>query len=170
MKITVQFCLLTLVIAQALGFCQAERDNMPIKATLCELAKNPEQYIGKMVEVKASVAGNDLWIDDFENKSTCGCWMGVIVVLTEKTKPNPDFDTVKDESFKRLFEDLRAGMDVQATFEGRFEAIYTWQNQKQICLSNAGKQQKGFGNKGQYGGRIILHRVSDIVSRRRPRL
>jgi hypothetical protein len=170
MKIAFQCCLIILVFVQALGFCQAERDRMSIKVTLCELAKNPELYIGKMVEAKASVAGNDLWIDDFEKKSTCSNWMGVIVVLTENTKPKPDFDTLKDESLKKLFEDLRAGMNVQAIFEGRFEAVYAWQNQKQIWINGAGKKQKGFGKKEQYGGRIILYRVSDIVSRRRPRL
>lgn len=161
-------CLL-LVLSGVASCGQAENQPATMKATLCDLAQHPEQYIGKMVEVRASVAGNDLWIDDFEQKPACPSWMGVIVVLPEQVKPRVDFEVVRDDSFSQFFDDLRKGMNVQATFEGRFEALYIWRNQKQIWIGESREKSKGFGKKGQYGGRIVLHRVSDILARRVPR-
>jgi hypothetical protein len=161
-------CLLfALVGAASRGWCEDE--SVATKTTLCELAQHPEQYVGKMVEVRASVAGNDLWIDDFEQKPACPSWMGVVVVLPDQVKPKADFDVVRDDSFNRLFAELRKGMNVQATFEGRFEAVYTWSNQKQIWIGQGKEKPKGFGKKGRYGGRIVLHRVSDILARPVPR-
>jgi hypothetical protein len=162
-------CCLLLVLSPLACRGQAENPPVAMKATLCDLAQHPEQYIGKMVEVRASVAGNDLWIDDFEQKPACPSWMGVILVLPEQVKPKADFDTVRDDPFNQLFADLRKGMNVQATFEGRFEAVCTWSNQKQVWIGEGQEKSKGFGKKGQYGGRIVLHRVSDILARPVPR-
>jgi hypothetical protein len=162
-------CCLLLVIIPLDCPGQAENEPLAMKATLCDLAQHPEQYIGKMVKVRASVAGNDLWIDDFEQKPACPSWMGVILVLPEQVKPKADFDVVRDEPFNQLFAELHKGMNVQATFEGRFEAVYTWRNQKQVWIGEGQEKSKGFGKKGQYGGRIVLHRVSDILARPMPR-
>ena len=159
--------LLVLFCAVSRGWC--EYQPVTTKTTLCDLAEHPDQYIGKMVEVRASVIGNELWIEDFERKPTCSSWMGVIVVLPDQLKPRPDFDVVKNESFNQLFDGLRKGRKVQATFEGRFEAVYTWTNQKQIWIGEGKEKSKGFGKKGQYGGRIALHRVSDVLARSVPR-
>jgi hypothetical protein len=162
-------CCLLLVISPLVCRGQVENEPVAVKATLCDLAQHPEQYIGKMVEVRASVAGNDLWIDDFEQKPACPSWMGVILMLPEQMKPKVDFEVVRDEPFNQLFVDLRKGMNVLATFEGRFEAVYTWRNQKQIWIGEGKEKSKGFGKKGQRGGRIVLHRVSDILARPVPR-
>jgi len=94
---------------------------------------------------------------------------GVILVLPEQVNPKPDFDVVRDESFNQLFDGLRKGMNVQATFEGRFEAVYSWQNHKQIWIGGTEGKSKGFAKKHQYGGRIVLRRVSDVLARRVPR-
>ena len=164
----VAFYLLVLVFCQRPYYCQADENRAPIKVTLCELAEKPDLYIGKMVQVKASVAGsNELWLRDIQ---TCSCYMRIIAVLTDNVKPRPDFETLKDENFKKFFEDLNKRMNVLATFEGQFEAVYTWQNKEQIWINGSKKKQKGFGKKGEYGGRIILHRVSDLLSRPIPRL
>lgn len=162
-------CCVLLVLSGAASRGWCENESVARKATLCELAQRPEDYIGKMVEVRASVAGKDLWIDDFEQKPACSSWMGVIVVLPEQVNPRVDFDAVRDDSFNRLFDERRKGKNVQATFEGRFEAVYTWTNQKQIWIGESKEKSKGFGKKGQYGGRIVLHRVSDILARPVPR-
>jgi len=169
MMTTSRVCCLLLVFGGAASSGWCENESVARKATLCELAQHPEEYIGKMVEVRASVAGNDLWIDDFEQKPACSSWMGVIVVLPEQVKPRADFDAVRDDSFSRLFDELRKGKNVQATFEGRFEAVYTWTNQKRIRIGEGKEKSKGFGKKGQYGGRIVLHRVFDILARPVPR-
>ncbi len=136
-----------------------------VRATLCDLAERPEQYVGKMVKVRASVAGNDLWVDDFEQKPACSSWMGVIIALPDQIKPRADLEVVRDDAFSHLFTDLRKGMNVQATFE----AVYTWRNQKQVWISENPEKRKGFGKKGQYGGRIVLHQVSDLLARHLPR-
>lgn len=169
MTVASGFGLALLFLHDMLSAAQLKSEPAPVKATLCELAQHPEQYIGKMVEVRASVAGNDLWIDDFEQKPACPSWMGVIVVLPEQVKPSADFDAVRDDSFTQFFDDLHKGMNVQATFEGRFEAVRSWRNQKQIWVGEAREKSKGFGKKGQYGGRIVLLRVSDILARHVPR-
>jgi hypothetical protein len=147
----------------------AENEPAAVKATFCDLAQHPEQYMGKMVEVRASVAGNDLWIDDFAQKPACPSWMGVILVLPERVMPKPDFDVVRNDPFSQLFDDLRKRMNVQATLEGRFEAVYTWTNHKQVWIGEGREKSKRFGKKGQYGGRIVLRRVSDILARPVPR-
>ena len=167
MKIT--FYLITMfVFLHAPGFCQADCKGEPIKVTLCELAENPDQYIGKRVQVRAFVIGSDeIWLRDAQ---TCTCYMGIIAVLTDDTKPRPDFVTKKDESFKKFIDDLNRGMNVLATFEGRFEAVYTFQDKQQIWINGSKNKKKGFGKKGEYGGRIILHRISDVLSRPVPRL
>ncbi len=161
-------CMFFLFISVAFAG-QIEGNPVTIKTTLCDLTQNPEQFNGKMVEVRASIAGNDLWIYDFKQKPACPAYMGIILVLPDQSKPGANFDLVQDDSLKQFFEDVRKGMNVEATFEGRFEAIYTWRNQKQICIESQEKCE-GFGKRGQYGGRIVLHRVSDILAVRVPRL
>lgn len=162
-------CGLLLVLGVVASRGQTESERATVKATLCDLAQHPEQYIGKMVEVRASVAGNDLWIDDFEQKPACASWMGVVLVLPEQVTPKADFEVVRDDPLNQMFDDLRKRMNVQATFEGRFEAVYTWTNHKQVWIGESQEKPKGFGKKGQYGGRIVLRRVSDIVTRPVPR-
>ncbi len=160
---------LVLVVASLTCRGQAHSERVAIDATLCDLAEHPEQYIGKMVRVRASAMGTGLWIEDFEEKTTCLSYISVVVVLPEQLKPRADFDVIRDENFNQLFDDLRRGMNVQATFEGGFDAIYTWKNQKRVWIAEGAEKSKGFGKKGEYGGRIVLHRVSDILARPLPR-
>ena len=163
-----RLCLGLLVVAVA-SSGQSERASSAVKVNLCELAQHAEEYAGKLVEVRASVAGNDLWIDDFEQRPKCPSWMGVIDVLPEEVKPKVAIDAVRDDSFNEFFADLRKGMNVQATFEGRFDAVYTWTNQKRVWVAGANEKTPAFGKKGQYGGRLILHRVSQVLARPVPR-
>jgi hypothetical protein len=151
-------------------FAQSPNETLPAKTSLCQLAQNPEAFNGKMVQVRASAMGvaiKDLWIDDFEQKPACSAWMGVIVVLPEQIRPHSGFDVVRDASFHEFCDKIRT-MNVHATFEGRFEAVYTWKDHKRIWIASA-KGQRGFGRKGRYGGRIVLSRVSDVVAHYFPR-
>ena len=93
--------------------------------------------------------------------------MGVIVTLPDQIKPRPDFDVIRDLSFSEFFDNLRRGMNVQATFEGRFEAVFTSRNRTRILVQGQ-KQSRGFGKDGQYGGRITLRRISDVLARPKP--
>jgi hypothetical protein len=144
------------------GSCAwSENDSVVTKTTLCELAQFPNQYTGKMVEVRANVSGSELWITDLKE---CPSFMGVILVMSYQVKPRPSFETMRDDMFNRVFEELGKGKWVVATFEGRFDGVYTWKNQKQIWISEGKEKFTGFGRNGLAGGRIILRRISDILA------
>lgn len=146
-----------------LSFCAfswAQASTQPIEATLCDLYQHPDQYAGKMVRVRGTIAGNDMWIDAFTEKA-CSSWMSIVVVFPNQVKPAPDFDLVKDDSFT-TFEDAMyhsRPIHIEATFEGRFDSVVTVQDGKRTTAG------KGYGKKHQHNGRIVLHRVSNVVAR-----
>ena len=140
------------------GYAQIAERESPTKATLCELYQHPEQYVGKMVSVRARVAGNDLWIDAFEQK-TCSSWMNVLVIFPEQVKPAPGFSLLLDDSLTKLLKSVREGKGVQATFEGRFDVAFVWRDHKRIPVGT----HPGYGKKNRYDARIVLHRVSDVL-------
>lgn len=83
-----------------LSFCAsswAQASTQPIEATLCDLYQHPDQCAGKMVGVRGTIPGNDMWIDAFTEKP-CSSWMSIVVVFPNQVKPAPDFDLVKDDS------------------------------------------------------------------------
>ena len=93
----------------------------PVEATLCDLYQHPDQYAGKIVKVRGTIAGNDMWIDTFTQKP-CPSWMSIVVIFPKHVKPAPDFDLVRDDSLKE-FEDAMyrpRPIHIEATFEGRF--------------------------------------------------
>jgi hypothetical protein len=156
------FCALLMVLYSAVRRGHAEGQSAPIKVTLCELAEHPEQYAGKMVAVHASEMGKDFWIEDFTNKS-CAAWTQVIVVYPNQIKPAPGFDLIRDDAFDKFFEEVRKGMNVEATYEGRFDVAYVWRDHKRISIGT----EKGFGKKGKYGARIVLRNITEVVARPR---
>jgi hypothetical protein len=108
--------------------------------------------------VRASVAGNDLWIDSFDQKA-CPSWTQVVVVFPDQLKPEPGFRLVRDDSLTKVLESIRKGKGVQATFDGRFDVAFVWRDHKKIPVGT----DEGFGKKHRYGGRIVLERVSDVL-------
>lgn len=159
---------LALLTCKPEAHAQASDEALVARTSLCELASSPGAFNGKMVRVRASAMGvaiKDLWIDDFEQKPACSAWMGVVVVLPEQARPQPRFEVVHDASFQEFSDKIRS-MNVQATFEGRFEAVFTWKDHKRIWIA---QRQRGFGKKGRYGGRIVLYRVSNVVAHYVPR-
>ena len=162
MRIAYCLCVLTLLLHGTQSRGQAEKEREPLKVSLCDLYQHPEQYSGKMIEARGTVAGNDLWIDEF-TQQPCPTWMGVIVVLPEHVKPRPSFNLIRDESFAQFKDALRKPMNVQATFEGRFDSVVSIEDEKRVRIG------KGYGKNHQYDGRIVLHKVSDVVARYIPR-
>jgi len=150
-----------------LSFCALSRGQLstePVQASLCDLHQHPNQYAGKMVRVRGTIAGNDMWIDDFTEKP-CSSWMSIVVVFPQQVKPAPDFGLVKDDSFGK-FEDAMyhsRPIHLEATFEGRFDSVVILQDGKRI------KAGTGYGKKHAHDGRIVLHRVSDVMARPLPR-
>jgi hypothetical protein len=143
-------------------------DARPINATLCDLYQHPEQYAGKMVKVRGTVAGNDLWIDEFAEKP-CPTHMRLIVVFPDQVKPTPGFDLVRDKSFNE-FEDAlyhARPIHIEATFEGRLDAAFYWRDHKRTAVGQ--NQVNGYGKKHEYDGQIVLHQVFDVVAKPLPR-
>jgi hypothetical protein len=147
--------------------CQGQRLADPIEATLCDLYHNPEQYTGKMVKVRAAVAGDDLSIDSFTEKP-CPTYMRVIVIFPNRVKPAPGFDLIRDKSFEEFEDALHHDrpIHIDATFEGRFDAAFYWRDHKRIPVGPS--DINGFGKNHKYDGRIVLHQVSDVVAKSRP--
>jgi hypothetical protein len=150
-----------------LSFCASSWGQVrtqPIEATLCDLYQHPDLYTGKMVRVRGTIAGNDMWIDAFTQKP-CPSWMSIVVVFPRQVKPAPDFDLVNDESFKK-FEDAMyypRPIHIEATFEGRFDSVVAVQDGKRT------KVGKGYGKKHEHDGRLVLHRVSEVMAKPLPR-
>jgi hypothetical protein len=141
-------------------FSWAQASTQPIETTLCDLYQHPDQYAGKMVRVRGKIAGNDMWIDAFTEKP-CSSWMSIVLAFPDHVRPTPNFDLIKDDSFTK-FEDAMyhsRPIHIEATFEGRFDSAITVENGKRI------ETGKGYGKKHQHNGRIVLHRVSDVVAR-----
>jgi len=137
------------------------------RVTLCDLAEHPELYAGKIVETQASVIGSDLRIDDFSGPK-CQSYMRLYLAIPQDVKPAPGFDVVRDQNYQKLFDNLNRGMSVVATFEGRFDPLFTWRNHTRERVSQG--REKGYGKKHQYDGRIVLYTVSDVLARRRSKL
>jgi hypothetical protein len=156
-------------LGSAFASSQSANPVAAVNTTLCELAQNPEAFNGKMIRVRASAMGTkvkDLLIDDFEQKPACSASMWVEVVLPDQVRPKPGFDTVQDGSFQRFVNQMKS-MNVQATFEGRFDVAAARTGRKRHIAHF--ENEKGFGKGGRSGGRIVLNSVSDVVARYIPR-
>jgi len=150
----------------ALCYSTWGQENMrALEVSLCELYQHPEKYAGKMVKVRATVAGRkELWVDSF-TREPCPSWISVTGVFPGQVKPAPDFELVRDASFKEFQDALyrKGPMHIDATLEGRFDTVLEPQGEKHVRVG------KGFGKKGSYDARIVLYRVSDVWAKPLPR-
>jgi hypothetical protein len=163
-----QSCICAFVLLSALtSSTWGQADVEPSKASLCELYQHPEQYSGKIVRVRASVSGNDLSLEDFSERQSCSAYMRVHLELPESVKPKPGFDLVRDDTLNELFDALHKGMNVVATYDGRFDPAFVWHAHKREPIGQG--QAKGYGKKQRYDGRIVLQRVTEVVARPMPR-
>ena len=160
-------CLLSLVLYAVLSYGQMDTRDTPLKVTMCDLYEHPEQYAGKIVEVRANVSGNDLALDDFSNKKSCSAYMKLHLELPKETTPALGFDLVRGDAYNELREKLHRGMNVIATYEGRFDPVFVWRYQKRLKVGEG--DDKGYGKNHRYDGRIVLRKVSDILARAVPR-
>jgi hypothetical protein len=145
---------------------QTDKD-MPLPVTACELYEHPEQYAGRMVEVRANVSGKDLALDDFSDQKSCSAYMKLHLEFPQEIRPVPNFNLVHDDAYNELFEKLHGGMNVTATYEGRFDPAFVWNDQKRRRVGES--TSDGYGKKHRYDGRIVLRKVSDVLARPMPR-
>jgi len=80
-------------------------------------------------------------------------------------KPNPQFDLIRDESFQKYAEALDKPMRIEATIEGRFDPVFIWRNHKRERVAEG----KGYGKKHYEDARIVLQKMSDVVTKYMPR-
>ena len=141
------------------------------EATLCDLYQFPEQYAGKIIKVRGgSVSG--LAIDDSRHDSqpaVCPAYMRIVVVVPDQVRPSPTFDLVRDDSYRKLHDALHYGgaIHIDATYEGRFDALFAWRDHKRIRVGDS--TEEGFGKRHEYDGRIVLRQVSDVWAKPLPR-
>lgn len=160
MKLSFSCARLSFFVLSFCAFSLAQPDAKLIDTTLCELYQHPDQYAGKMIRVRGTIAGNDMWIDAFTEKP-CPSWMSVVVVFPNQVKPAPNFDLIKDESFNKFEAAMYHArpIHIEATFEGRFDSAVTIENGKRVEIG------KGCAKKHRHNGRIVLRRVSDVTDR-----
>lgn len=99
---------------QALAFAETQAGE-PIKTTVCEIAKHPETYDGKVVEVRALV---DSGVEDLPagvSDDSCGA------ALKFFTPDDLHFrGLVKSKAFQKLIKDVKKNPVVEATVTGLF--------------------------------------------------
>ena len=161
-------CAVLLIVC---GLCWAQDTVKPIETTLCQLYQDSEQYAGKIIKVRAGSV-SDLHIENTLHDSPaerCPAYMRIVVVFPEQVTPAPGFKLIRDESYRKLEEALHSPgpIHIDATYEGRFDAAFVWRDQKRISVGQ--NQIKGYGSKHQYDGRIVLHQVSDVWTKRLPK-
>lgn len=96
--------------------------------------------------------------------------MRILVVFPDDVQPAPNFQLVRDDSYRKLAEALRypRPMRINVTYEGRFDAAFTRRDGKRVSVGQY--VDKGYGKKHRYDGRIVLQRVFDVWSMPLPRL
>jgi|SRR5450432_1114828 len=161
-------CILLLI---GCGFVRGQDGVTSTEATLCDLYQFPEQYAGKIIKVRGgSVSG--LAIDDSRHDSqpaVCPAYMRIVVVVPDQVRPSPTFDLVRDDSYRKLHDALHYGgaIHIDATYEGRFDALFAWRDHKRIRVGDS--TEEGFGKRHEYDGRIVLRQVSDVWAKPLPR-
>ncbi|HKO58855.1 MAG TPA: hypothetical protein VJ276_23510 [Thermoanaerobaculia bacterium] len=136
-----------------------------VTVTLCDLYEHPEKYAGTTVIVRAN-ATRSMAIEDFGTERRCSAYMRLKVELPRRAEVAAGVVLKRDEALAEFFEKLRKGMNVVATFEGRFDPVFVWRDRKRMKI----KAESDVGaTECQTDGRIILQRVSDVVGRPRPR-
>lgn len=158
-------CLVFLVLT----FCLTGRTQVGVqvpamRVTLCDLAKEPDKYAGTMVKVSASVGGRrEPVLNDFATPQPCPTHIMVLLVFPEDVKPVPEFDLEKDGSFEKFQAALSNSVNIDATFEGRFDSVFALKDGKRVRIA------RGYGKKKLAQGRLVLRKVSDVAVRHIPR-
>jgi len=56
-------------------------------------------------------------------------------------------------------------MQVEATLQARFDAVFVWKDRKRVRIAEG----QGFGRKHAADARLVLQRMSDVITRNIPR-
>jgi hypothetical protein len=128
-------------VLAAIAFGQRNTDD-PIKTTLCEIVKAPEQFNGKMVQVRALVNG----VEEASVLYDGGCSASVLLVASGDDALWQGKDAKQQ---RRLTASLKKHSFVTVTVIGRFE--------------HAPARQ--FGHQNMFDSRIVMVSVYDVVTK-----
>ena len=135
-----------------------------IKTTLCELAKDPSRFNGKMVSFRASIIGGrrgqEITLEDFTIREGCSAYMNIIMEMPVKVKPKPNFSFENDFSYQKFQAALREPVTIDATVDGRFDASFVWKNKMRLRVGEG----NGFGRKHRAEGRLVVVRLSGVIT------
>jgi len=158
------------LLSSSFSRAQARNEGAPLKVTMCDLYNDPQKYAGKMIEVRATIAGyRDPKLEQpaFAPQEPCAAsgYMTIGLELPQNAKPKPKFDLIRDESFQKYAEALQKPMRIEATLEGRFDPTFIWRNHKRERVGEG----EGYGKQDSEDGRLVLYRMSDVETKYIPR-
>src|SRR5213592_3761280 len=80
-------------------FGWGQGDTAAMKVSLCDLYMNAQQYVGKMVEVRATIVGyRDPTVEmpSFSRQEPCSAYLNIALELPQNVSPRPPFDLERD--------------------------------------------------------------------------
>jgi hypothetical protein len=104
-----QISILLLMAHAVLSHGQIDQRSIPLKVSMCDLYEHPDQYAGKTIEVRASVSGTDLSLEDFSNQKPCSSYMRIDLEFPQDKNTGPNVGLVRDEAFNSFFDKLHQG-------------------------------------------------------------
>jgi hypothetical protein len=148
--------------------CWAQADSTPVKASLCDLYTHPEQFAGKMIEVRASLVGHrDPSVESpaSSRQEPCSAYMGIVLEFPDKVAPRPPFDLERDAAFQKYQDALQKPMRIEATLVGRFDPVFVWKDKHRLRVGEG----TGFGKKHSADARFVLRSMADVMTWYMPR-
>lgn len=123
--------------------------------------------VGKMVEVRATIVGYrdpTVELPSFSRQEPCFAYLNIALEFPQNVSPRPPF-VERDASFRKYEEALQKPMPVEATLQARFDAVFVWKDRKRVRIAEG----QGFGRKHAADARLVLQRMSDVITRNIPR-
>jgi hypothetical protein len=107
--------MLSTVLPPIFAFGQAKAGE-PVKTTVCEIARHPETFDGKLVQVRATVESGVEDLPAGVADESCGAELKFF------TPDDPHFARLlKSKAFRKLIKDVKKNPVVEATVTGLFE-------------------------------------------------
>lgn len=148
--------------------CRAQADSAPLKASLCDLYTHPEQFAGKMIEVRAGIVGHrnpSIESPASSRQEPCSVYMGIVLEFPGDVTPKPPFDLERDAAFQKYQDALQKPMRIEATLVGRFDPVFVWKGQHRLRVGEG----TGFGKKHSADARLVLRSMADVMTWYMPR-
>ncbi len=143
--------------------CWSQTDSAPLRTSLCDLYTHPEQFAGRMVEVRASLVGHhdpSIEYPASSRQDPCPAYMGILLEFPRDVTPQPPFHLETNAALKKYQEALKKPVRIEATLVGRFDPVFVWKNQRRQRVGEG----PGFGKEHSADARIVLRSIADITT------